>query len=248
MTTKQRLLCVALIAIAGCGGTQVTPTTLDEPAATTTTAPSTTTTNPPTTTTTEAMTTTEATTTTTTPPSPIVLATDYTTSEGWEYRVRIEYDGTDPSRSEGECLDVAPPGQTYLIFGLFIWNEIADREAPMAQLNAGTTLVDGEPVDGEPQSDEVIILQGGKPTVEIVPNAPGTQCLFANGLSDDAAGLPPGDYTTHRMTVGPVNEESVDDVLVGLRFFLEPGVYIPATLTNQDGSGVVGDVVNLVGG
>ena len=211
-------------------------TDTDEPTATPSTTnstapPSTTTTVPPTTTTVPP-------TTTTVPEEMASVVVEYEDGDGWQYRVSVFPEDSDPNASPGGCVLVAAPGQTNMVFRLEFEGLVTDRETPIPSIvaesniiNDGTVLKDTEPFN--------LGKEGLRVAEEILPNAPGTKCTIAGNIFDDAGNIPPGEPSIHRLTIGPVSEESVQDVTVGLRFWTESGQYFDAFFTVDPDSGSV---------
>lgn len=116
----------------------------------------------------------------------------------------------------------------------------------MADLVFRSNLVgDGSAVDDNPFTDAVrdaqmaFFVDG-----EVVPNGEDTRCIVASSIGPSYGNIPSGDTNEHVLTIGPIDESLVDSVVVGMRAFIEPGIYVPAEFTIEDGSGVVGDVQN----
>jgi len=246
MTTKQRLLCVALIAITACGGTAVTGTTVGDPATTTTAAPLTTTTNIPLTTTT-----TEATTTTTVDPfaQAAVVIDEIQTEEGWLFQVAVIPTGTNPEASPGGCIEIAPPDQTNLTFNVSIINLIADRSAPSPQFVLSSNLVgDGTVVDSEPFAEETIRAGDLGAEVEVTPVEAGTSCILASGPGVGDQTIDPGGVFTFEAAFGPIVESSIGSFEGGIRVFPELGTAIEASFGSLPDSGEVLGERDLIGG
>lgn len=229
-----KLLPVTLMLLVACGVAS-TSTTLDavETATTSTSQPETAST----------VTTTVSPTTTTAASSldsaGAAVNEEYQTAEGWQYQVLVAYSSENPNPSQGGCLDVAPPGQTNDVFILEIRNLLTDRPAPTPTLIFASNLGDGgQPIAGaDPFDDELTILTLGK--IEVVPNAPDTSCLFAQGMSGVPTNIEPEEPSQHLVTVGPILTEERPDLIMGLRMFTGTGEWIDVTFTRRPGSGVI---------
>jgi uncharacterized protein YceK len=243
-----RFVYVALatvVLLGGCSSSESdTPATTSPPNEVATTTPITTTTTP---TTTTAATTTSTSTTTTLLGYVPAVAVEYEVAEGWRYTVSVFPKAPDPGSSPGGCIDPAPPGQTNIVFRMEIENMLADRESPSPWIVAGSNIGNDSDVltgvdpfpDGDAESNWKILE-------EIVPNGPDTKCISAGAIYDTAGNIPAGGSSTHLLTIGPVNEEGLPDVVVGLRLFTEIGKFIQANFTLMPDSGVVSEIQSTI--
>jgi hypothetical protein len=167
------------------------------------------------------------------------VAEEFETKVGWRYRVLVFFVYQDPNPSNGGCIEAAPPRLTNLTFTLSIENMLTDRPAPTPELAFASNLgSEGLPILGvDPFESDVIGQRIGK--IEVMPNAPDTLCILASGLTEDAGDIGPGGSGTHFVAVGPIQDDQIPDLVMGLRLFFGSGEWTELTFTTEAGSGVI---------
>jgi len=76
--------------------------------------------------------------------------------------------------------------------------------------------------------------------LEVIPNKAGTRCISSYSLSDDADPIPAGGTNSYIVTLGPVEEEQISDLILDVRMFrgLEDG-WVDGQFTLELGSGEI---------
>jgi hypothetical protein len=168
----------------------------------------------------------------------VLFNDEFETDEGWRYGIEVVYRLPSIDGSPGGCIPTAPPGSLNGAFVVTVTNLIGDRPSPYPPTlfssnvtKDGTTVQDGG-LFGNPT--------GGLDTVEVFPNEPARLALCGLDASVVAAGLgeiEPEGFVEFNVTVGPVEQEEVESLELGLRFFGVDGGMLDAFMTTVPDSG-----------
>jgi len=234
-----RMAAVAVVLVgSGCtspADTATSPITPDpaEPA-TTSTVPTSITTLPATTTTSQPATTTEV--VDVADLAPVGLL-PFTTTEGWEYVLAFGEPTPTTSQSPGGCVDVPAPGLANVMFTVGVINVLDDRAAPTPELAFAANLANGGGfMSGDDPFDESMTTERLLRGVEVWPNAPDQPCFLAANLYEDLLDLPAAGSDVVLVVVGPVPEDRLSELIVGVRAFEQPGSWTEATFGTDAGS------------
>lgn len=202
-------LAMAATLLAGCGGGSDEASSDETTTAvhrTTTTVRRTTTTTRPTTTTVDIL--------------DQGLTHEWTTDEGWKYRLRVVFGEPRTMASPGGCIDTPPPGKTHITFLVVLENLITDRSAPTPQVTFGTNLTE----DGSAVNPAITTLEGSNESIEISPGS-GGPCFLAFSTSESDGEF--GDLSSYWGVVGNV----ADPIPAGLQLIVR--TFEPAGIKDQ---------------